>query len=75
MDKATTDGPFDISATVDTGFELSYEVSGPASVNDNTITLNGTEGEVTVTVSQAGNENYNETSASTSFEVIDQSKA
>ncbi|MEQ9405659.1 MAG: Ig-like domain-containing protein [Cyclobacteriaceae bacterium] len=71
-DKLITDNSFDISATVDTELELVYEISGPATVSGNTVTLDGVEGTVTVTVSQEGNENYHSATASTSFEVTDE---
>lgn len=68
-DKLTTDAAFSVSASINTGLELSYEVTGPASISESTITLDGTEGTVTVTVSQVGNDNYNSTSSSISFSV------
>lgn len=70
-DKKTTDDPFDVQATVSSGLPLGYAVSGPASISGKTITLSGNAGTVTVTVSQAGNANYNAAEASTSFEVMD----
>lgn len=73
-DKLTTDAPFDIIASVDTGLDLDYAVSGPATISGTTVTLEGTAGMVTVTVSQAGNDNYNAASMSTSFEVSDPAK-
>ncbi|MEP5074120.1 MAG: hypothetical protein ABJR07_07020, partial [Lentilitoribacter sp.] len=73
-DKLIIDDPFDISASVDTGLELTYEVIGPASISGTTISLDGSSGVVTVTVSQLGNENYHSTSQSISFDVINPSK-
>ncbi|MFK7953727.1 MAG: T9SS type A sorting domain-containing protein, partial [Ekhidna sp.] len=67
--KEPTDAAFDVVATVDSGLDLTYEVSGPATISGTTINLDGTEGTVTVTVSQAGDINRNAASASTSFEV------
>lgn len=67
--KITTDSDFDIVASVNSGLELAYSISGPATLSGTTVTLDGTVGTVTVTVSQSGNENYNEASESTSFEV------
>jgi len=67
--KITTDSDFDVVASVNSNLELTYSITGPATLSGTTITLDGTVGTVTVTVSQAGNENYNEASESTSFEV------
>ncbi|WP_436517214.1 Ig-like domain-containing protein [Ekhidna sp. To15] len=68
-DKSTTDSPFDVMASTDSQLSLNYSVSGPATNSGNTITLNGTEGTVTVTVSQAGSTNYLPASEQISFEV------
>ncbi len=58
-DKTYGDAPFNISATASSGLPVSFTVtSGPASISDNTVTINGA-GTVTITASQAGNENYN----------------
>ena len=73
-DKVITDNPFDVSAMVDSGLELTYDVTGPASISGTTITLSGSAGNVTITVSQDGNNDYNEATASESFEVVDPSK-
>ncbi|MEQ6120781.1 T9SS type A sorting domain-containing protein [Reichenbachiella sp. MALMAid0571] len=67
--KITSDIDFDVVASVNSGLELTYSITGPATLSGTTITLDGTVGTVTVTVSQAGNENYNEATESTSFEV------
>jgi len=70
-DKLTTDVPFMASASVGTGLELTYAVSGPATISGTTeITLTGAAGTVTLTVSQTGNENYLAAEASVSFEVV-----
>ncbi|MEP5611612.1 MAG: T9SS type A sorting domain-containing protein, partial [Cyclobacteriaceae bacterium] len=69
--KFTNDEPFSVTAMVDSGLELEYNVSGPASISGTTLTLDGTVGIVTVTVSQAGNENYASASLSTTFEVVE----
>lgn len=68
-DKEPTDAAFEVSASVDSELPLTYEVAGPATISGATITLNGTEGTVTVTVSQEGDVNHNAVSASESFEV------
>ncbi len=68
-DKQTDDEAFEIEATVDTDLLLTYSISGPAELSGQTITLTGGEGTVEVTVSQAGNSNYNAAESSISFEV------
>ncbi len=71
-DKLTTDDSFMVTATVDTGLPLTYAVSGPATVStEGMITLHGTTGTVTVTVSQSGDDNYNSAEASETFEVTE----
>jgi hypothetical protein len=55
----TLDAPFQISAEASSGLEVFFTiVSGPATIQGNTITLDGTEGEVVVKASQPGNEVY-----------------
>nr|WKN39486.1 T9SS type A sorting domain-containing protein [Tunicatimonas sp. TK19036] len=61
--------PIMVNASVSSGLALDYTVSGPATINDNVITLDGTEGTVTVTVSQMGDDYYTAASASESFSV------
>ncbi len=69
-DKFTNSPPFDVEATATSGLLLTYDVSGPAAISDNTITLDGTAGTVEVTVTQAGDSTYGRTSKTTSFEVM-----
>ena len=58
--KQITDGPFAISATASSNLPVSFAIeSGPATISGNTITLNGTAGNVVVRASQAGNANWN----------------
>lgn len=57
-DKLTTDAPFQISASASSGLPVSFSISGVATINNNTITLNGSAGSVTVTASQNGNATY-----------------
>ena len=58
-DKLTIDPPFNLTATASSGLPVSYQiVSGPATVNGNTITLSGNPGTVVVKASQAGNDQY-----------------
>ncbi len=55
----TTDAPFDLVATATSGLEVSFEIiSGPATLNGNTLTLSGTAGEVVVEATQSGNGTY-----------------
>lgn len=68
-DKQPDDDPFSITATVDSGLDLDYDISGPAAISGTTITLDGTEGTVTVTVSQAGDQNHLAATEELSFEV------
>ncbi|WMN12979.1 FG-GAP-like repeat-containing protein [Marivirga salinae] len=70
-DKLVDAAPFEVVAIVNSGLDLTYSLTGPATISGNTITLDGSEGTVEVTVSQSGNTNYNSTSASISFEVTD----
>ena len=57
-DKLADAGQFAVVASASSGLEVSFVVSGPATISGNTITLNGTAGTVTVTASQPGNETY-----------------
>jgi len=58
-DKLITDIPFSISANATSGLAVRLSIqSGPATMNGNTITLNGTVGRVVVKASQTGNEAY-----------------
>ena len=67
--KLTTDAAFMASASVGSGLPLTFEVSGPATISGMEITLTGEAGTVTLSVSQAGNENYNAAQAQVSFDV------
>jgi hypothetical protein len=71
--KLVTDAPFVVSATASSGLPVSYSiVSGPATLTDSTITLNGTAGEVVVTASQPGDTLYDPAGDVTqSFFVVD----
>ncbi|MCC5849447.1 MAG: IPT/TIG domain-containing protein [Verrucomicrobia bacterium] len=48
-----------LDATASSGLPVSYSVTGPANLDGSTLTFNDT-GEVTVTASQAGDDNWNE---------------
>ena len=51
--------PFTLTATSSSGLPVSLErVSGPATLNGSTLTLNGTVGTVTLRATQTGNANY-----------------
>src|SRR5690606_872044 len=65
--------PFDISAEANSGLPVDFEIfSGPATIAGNTITLDGTPGEVTVRASQAGNEIFDAASdVFVTFNVLD----
>ncbi len=67
--KTGSEAPFDVIATVDTGLELTYSVNGPATNTGASISLTGAIGQVSVTVNQAGNDNYLEASETTTFMV------
>ena len=68
-DKLNEEVPFNVEASVDSNLDLTYDISGPATISGSEITLTGDAGTVTVTVTQIGNENFNSASASVSFEV------
>jgi large repetitive protein len=53
-----TDAPFVLSATATSGLPVSFNVTGPATLNGNTLTLTGVPGIVTITASQPGNGSF-----------------
>ena len=54
--KQTTDGPFTLSASTDSGLTITFSVvSGPAMLSGSTLTLTGASGWVVIRASQAGN--------------------
>ncbi|MEQ8475280.1 T9SS type A sorting domain-containing protein [Fulvivirga sp.] len=68
--KDVSDAPFEAVTSATSGLSVNLSVSGPASITGTTITLDGTEGIVTVTASQSGDDNYNSASdVEVSFEV------
>ncbi|MCB4809292.1 T9SS type A sorting domain-containing protein [Tamlana sp. 62-3] len=71
--KSTTANPFSVQATSSSGLtNISYSVqSGPATINGNTVTLNGSVGIVTLKAEHSGDSNYNEAETFHQFEVID----
>ncbi|MEL6560247.1 MAG: LamG-like jellyroll fold domain-containing protein [Bacteroidota bacterium] len=69
-DKLVGDPDFDVIATVDSGLPLVFSLTGPATINGNTISLDGNVGTIEVTVSQEGDINRNPASETVSFEVV-----
>ena len=71
----TTDEPFEIEASATSGLDVMFEViSGPASVDGNTVTLTGDPGEVVIEATQPGNGQYDPAEpVINSFMVIDPS--
>lgn len=71
----TTNAPFELVASADSGLPVSFEVlEGPATVNGSTITLTGEEGIVKVQASQNGNGSWEAApSVVNEFQVIDPS--
>jgi ELWxxDGT repeat protein len=60
-----------VSSTISSNLQVALSVTGPASISGNLITLDGTNGTVTVTASQAGDQNYNEAAdVSVSFQAF-----
>jgi cytochrome c oxidase assembly protein Cox11 len=68
-DQSADASPIIVSAFASSGLALTYSVTGPATMKDGTVTINGTEGIVRVTASQAGNDYYHPASAKVSFTV------
>ncbi|MEM6321451.1 MAG: CotH kinase family protein [Bacteroidota bacterium] len=59
-DKLTTDAPFIVDVSASSGLPVSLNlISGPATLEGNLLTLDGTTGTVFLQASQAGNEFYN----------------
>ncbi|MBU3928244.1 MAG: LamG domain-containing protein, partial [Bacteroidetes bacterium] len=71
----TTDAPFDLVATATSGLEVFFEViSGPATINGNTVTLTGSPGQVVIEATQPGDGTYDPADpVLNSFMVIDPS--
>lgn len=70
--KYTEDEAFELLATTNSALPISFEiVSGPASVNGNVVTLDGTGGQVTVKAFQAGDANFYPWESVQTFDVID----
>ncbi|MCB0807285.1 MAG: T9SS type A sorting domain-containing protein, partial [Bacteroidales bacterium] len=69
----TTDAPFDLEATATSGLTVEFAViSGPATVDGNTVTLTGNAGEVLIEATQPGNGTFDPAEpVQNSFMVID----
>jgi uncharacterized delta-60 repeat protein len=68
-DRFNTSEPFTVNATAGSGLEVMFNIlSGPATVNGNTVTLTGETGSVTVRASSE-DENHYEATADQSFEI------
>lgn len=69
----TIDEPFEIHATATSGLEVFFEViAGPATVDGNIVTLDGTPGEVQIRATQPGNDDWDPaTPVINTFQVID----
>lgn len=63
VDQTIEDEAFALSASASSGLPVNYTVtSGPATINGNMVSLNGTPGTVEITASQPGDDNYNSAS-------------
>ena len=70
-DKLTTDPPFVLRATTNSGLPITFSLaSGPATLADSILTLTGELGSVTVRANQAGDAEYNPASVEQTFEVM-----
>ncbi|MCC7513582.1 MAG: discoidin domain-containing protein [Bacteroidia bacterium] len=70
--QSTVSTPITLTGTTTSGLPISYSiVSGPATINGDTLTLTGATGTVMVQADQAGNALYYPASAQLSFDVID----
>jgi len=72
--KTITDGSFDIMATASSGLPVTVSIiSGPATLDGNTVTLDGVTGTVFIQASQAGNDQFNAaTTISRFFDIIEE---
>lgn len=75
-DKLTTDQPFQVLATANSGLPVSFSIaSGPATASGNVVSLTGQKGIVTVRASQPGGGTFNAAAdVESSFEVVDASE-
>lgn len=70
-DRLSTDAPFELEGEATSGLPVMYEVSGPATVAGNVLTLTGDGGMVTVTAQQNGDDDFGPAEPITrSFEAV-----
>lgn len=70
--KFSSDAPFNVIASINTGLPLTYSiVSGPATISGNQVTLSGVSGTVQVKVEQVGDASYFPIVDTVSFQVVD----
>lgn len=70
--KTTTDTPFKLNATSTSGLPITYHViSGPATLQNDTLVLTGNAGTVKVKAIQVGGTNYFPTESVRTFQVVD----
>ncbi|NNC83325.1 MAG: hypothetical protein HKN79_07085 [Flavobacteriales bacterium] len=71
--KLISDDPFELEASVNSGLTVTYTVlSGPATVDGSTVTLDGTAGEVTIRASQPGDDIWDPAAdVDVTFDVVD----
>lgn len=75
-DKLSTDVPFHVYAHSSSNLMLDYQIlSGPATISDNLITLEGFSGIVEVQVSHPGNDQFNPVQKVQTFHVTDPEKS
>lgn len=70
--KYTNDEPFELIATTNSDLPITFEIiEGPATLEGNIITLDGTGGQVTVKAIQTGDEDYYPWESIQTFDVVD----
>jgi hypothetical protein len=68
-DKSIIDDDFSVEAVASSGLQLSFELSGPASITGSVLSLDGIPGTVTLFANQVGSDRYKAARDSISFEV------
>lgn len=70
-DKATDSEPFNIEAHSTSELALNYQIiNGPATINENVITLEGVEGVVEILIEQPGNNRFKAADTTFTFQVV-----
>lgn len=64
-DRLASSDAFVLDAASSAQLSLNYQVTGPASISEGSVTLTGETGLVSITLSQEGNENYNSAESTT----------